>query len=135
MVFQCVTSCFNFPMISRTEYTFLSQQSAMSVRKTAVFLSSNWISELVWDRESEEPGASSECIIYLCNRFLCIFRQMLKYLCFSYSFTDGVRKYHVEFLDSPLEKHTGRVKILERNSTNIGLSRFKMVSRVNIEWC
>jgi hypothetical protein len=47
---------FNFLMISRTEYTFLSQQSAMSVCKRAGFLSPNRISELVCDRESEEVG-------------------------------------------------------------------------------
>jgi hypothetical protein len=28
-----------------------------------------------------------------------------------------------------------KITILEQNSTNVGLSRFKMVSRVNIEWC
>jgi hypothetical protein len=27
------------------------------------------------------------------------------------------------------------VGILEQNSTNVGLSRFMMVSHVNIEWC
>ena len=40
----------------------------MSVRKTAGFLSPNRISELVWDSEWEETGASSDCIIYLGNR-------------------------------------------------------------------
>ena len=73
----------------------------MSVRKRVGFLSPNQISELVWDSESEEAGASSDSIIYLGNRILCIFRQLLKYFCFSYSFLDGVRKYHVEILDSP----------------------------------
>jgi len=53
----------------------------MSVRKTGGFLSSNLISELVWDSESEEAAASSDCIIYL-----GIFRQPLKYLYFSYFF-------------------------------------------------
>jgi len=80
---------------------FLSQQSAVSVHKRAGFLSPNRIYELVWDSESEEEGLSSNCIIYLGKRILCIFRQPLKYLCFSYSFLDGVRKYHVEILDSP----------------------------------
>jgi len=74
----------------------------MSVRKRAGFLSPNRLSELVWDSESEEAGASSDCIIYLGNRILRIFRQQLKYLYFSYSFLDGVRKYHVEIHDSPL---------------------------------
>jgi hypothetical protein len=80
----------------------------MSVHKRAGFLSPNLISELVWDCEIEEAGASNECIIHLCNRILCIFRQPLKYLYLIYSFLDGVRKYHVEILDSPLEKHTGK---------------------------
>jgi len=29
------------------------------------------------------------------------FRQQLKYPCFSYSFLEGVRKNHVEIIDSP----------------------------------
>jgi len=74
----------------------------MSVRKRAGFLSPNRISELVWVSESGEAGALSDCIFYLGNRILCIFRQLLKYLCFSYSFLDGVRKYHVEILETPL---------------------------------
>jgi hypothetical protein len=81
MVLQCITNGLNFLMISRTEYTFLSQQSVMSVRKRAGFLSPNRISELVCDRENEEAGALNDWIIYLCNRILCIFRQLLKYLC------------------------------------------------------
>jgi len=71
----------------------------MSVCKRAGILSPNRISELVWYSESEEAGASSNSISYLGNRILCIFRQLLKYLCFSYSFLDGVRKYHVEIID------------------------------------
>jgi len=101
MAFQWVTTCSKFLIISRTEFSFLSQQSAMSVRKRARFLPPNQISELVWDNESEEAGASSDCIIYLGNRILRIFRQPLKHLCFSYSFLEGVRKYHVEILNSP----------------------------------
>ena len=101
MAFQCVTSCSNFVIISWPEYSFLSQQFVMSVRKKPRFLSPNQISELVWDSESEEAGASSDCIIYLGTRMLCMFRQPLKCLCFSYSFLDGVRKYRVEILDSP----------------------------------
>ena len=80
---------------------FLSQQSAMSVCKRARFLPQNRISELVCDSESEEAGASSDNIIYLGNSILCFLRQLLKYPCFSYSFLDGVRKYHAEILDSP----------------------------------
>jgi len=101
MAFECVTTCSNFLIIRWTEYSFLSQQSAMSVCKRVRFLSPNLISELVWDSKSQEAGASSNCIIYLGNRILCIFRQPLIYLCFSYSFLDGVRKYHIEILDSP----------------------------------
>jgi hypothetical protein len=65
-------------------------------------MSPNQISELVWDSESEEAGAFSDSIIYLGNRILCSFRQLLKYLCFSYSFLDGVRKFHVEILETTL---------------------------------
>jgi hypothetical protein len=83
-----------------TEYSFLSLQSVMSVCKRAGFLSPNWISKLVWDK-IEGAGASSDTIIYLGNSILCIFRQLLKYPCFSYSYIDGVRKYNVEILDSP----------------------------------
>jgi len=61
----------------------------------------NRVSELVWDRENEEAGASRDSIIYLGKRILCIFRQPLKYLCFIYSFLDRVRKYHVDIIDSP----------------------------------
>jgi len=64
MAFQCVTTCSNFVIISQTEYSFLSQQSAMPVRKRAGFLSPNQIYELVWDSESEEVGALSDCNIY-----------------------------------------------------------------------
>ena len=47
----------------RTEYSFLSQQSAMSVLKRDGFLSPNRISELVWDSESEGAGTSNNSII------------------------------------------------------------------------
>jgi len=83
MAFQYITTSSSFVIISRTKYSFLSQQSAMSVSKRAGFTSPNRISELVWDSKREEAGASSDCIIYLDNRILCIFRQLLKYLCFS----------------------------------------------------
>ena len=65
----------------------------MCVRKRAEFLSLNQISEMICDGNSEAAGASSYCIIYLGNGILRIFRQPLKYLCFSYSFLDGLRKY------------------------------------------
>jgi len=73
MAFHCFT-CSNCIIISRTEYSFLSQQSAMSVGKTAGFLSSNRVSELLWDSESGETGASSDRIFYLGKRILCMFR-------------------------------------------------------------
>jgi len=79
MAFQCFT-CSYCVIISWTEHPFLIQQSGMSVCKTAGFLSSKQVSELVWDSGSEEAGASSDSIIYLGNRILCIFRQSLKYL-------------------------------------------------------
>ena len=103
MAFQCVTTCYNFVIISLTEYLFLSQQSAMSVHKRVRFLSPHQISELVWDSESEESGASSDSIIYFGN-ILCIFRQLLKYLCFSYSILDRLRKYHVDIFETSLWK-------------------------------
>jgi len=65
----------------------------MSVLKRAGFLSPNQISEMVWDSESEEAGVLGDCIIYLGNGILYIFRQLLIYLWFSYSFLDGIRKY------------------------------------------
>jgi hypothetical protein len=95
----------------------------MSVCKRAGFLSPNLISELVWDHEIEEAGALNDCIIHLCNRILCNFRQPLKYLCFIYSFLDGVRKYHVDILDSPLEKHTGK-----DNDTGINFNKHRSFS-------
>jgi len=111
----------------------------MSVDKTAGFLSPNWISELVWDSESEEVRAQRDCIIYFGNRILGIFRQPLKYLCFSYSFLDRERKYHAEILDSPNAKNIlemiTHVGALEQNSTNAGLSRVMAVTCVNSEWC
>jgi len=58
----------------------------MSVREKAAFLSPKQIYELVWDSENKELGALSHSISYLGNRILCIFRQPLKYLCFSYPF-------------------------------------------------
>lgn len=76
----------------------------MSVRKRAGFLSPNRIFEMVWDSGNEETGASSDRIIYLGNGILCIFRQKLNYLCFSYSFLGEIRKYDVETLDSSLRK-------------------------------
>jgi len=62
----------------------------MSVRKRA---GSCPQTEMVWNSEIEEAGVSSDCIIDLGNGILCIFRQPLKYFCFSYSFLDGLRKY------------------------------------------
>ena len=51
-----MTACSNC-VISRTEYSFLSQQSVMRApAKRARFLYPNRISELVWDSESNEAG-------------------------------------------------------------------------------
>jgi len=72
----------------------------MSVRKRTGFLSPNQISEMVWDSEIEEAGTSNDCVFYLGNGILCTFRQPLKYICFSFSFLDEIRKYYVETLDS-----------------------------------
>jgi hypothetical protein len=72
----------------------------MSVHEEAGFLFQNRISELVWDSENKEVGALSHSIIYFGYRILFIFRQPLKYLCFSYSSLDGLSKNHVETLDS-----------------------------------
>jgi len=79
----------------------------MSVRKITGFLSPNRISEMVWDSKSEEAGESRDCIIYLGNGILYIFRQPLKYICFGYSFLDEIRKCDVETLDSSSRKITG----------------------------
>ena len=70
MEFRCVTTCFNFLIISRAVYFFLSQQSAMSVRKRAGFLSLKRIAKVVWESENEGGGASSDTIIYLGNSIL-----------------------------------------------------------------
>jgi hypothetical protein len=78
----------------------------MSVRERAGFLSPNRISELVWDSKNKEKGALSDSIIYLGNRILCIFRQPLKYLCFSYSFLDeGNIMYRLSI--PPCKRYTG----------------------------
>ena len=57
MALHFVTACSN--CVSRTEYSFLSQQPAA---RTAKFLSPNRIFELVWDSESDEAGAPSDVI-------------------------------------------------------------------------
>jgi len=124
MAFRCITTCSNFLIISRTEYSFLSQQSAISVRKSQVPVPKPdiWtgLGQQEWRSRSIE-----QLHHYLGNRIWCIFRQPLKYLCFSYSFLDGVRKC-VEILNSPIMKNiqetTKHVSILEQNSTNAGLS-------------
>jgi hypothetical protein len=95
----------------------------MCVCKRARFLSPNRISELVWDSKSEEAGATNDSIIYLGNSILDTFRQKLKYPCFSYSFLDGVRKYHAEVLDSYYEKHTGNNKVCRYTGTKLNKSR------------
>jgi hypothetical protein len=74
MAFRCVTTCSNFLIPILTEYSFLSQQYVMSVRKRAGFLSLKRIAEAVWDSKSEEAGVSNDTVIYLGNSILCIFR-------------------------------------------------------------
>ena len=102
MAFQCATTCSNFVIIAGLNSSFwVSSLRCVCFRELGS--SPNRISELVSDSDSEEAGASSD-VIYLDNSILCIFRQPLKYLCFSYSFLDGLRKYHVETLDSSLWK-------------------------------
>jgi len=108
------------------------------VRKTAGFLSPNRIFEMVWDSESEEARASNNCTIYLGNGILCIFRQPLKYLCFSYSFLDGLRKC----VDSipPCEKYTGndgrqtRTALNKVWSVSVRDGDATKMSRVNCKW-
>jgi hypothetical protein len=75
----------------------------MSGHDRAGFLSINQISELVWDRENKEEGASSHSISYFGNRIICIFRQPLKYLCFSYSFLDEGNMYRLSI--SPCKRY------------------------------
>jgi hypothetical protein len=85
MAIRCVTTCSTFVIITRTEYCFLSQQSAMSMRKGAELLSLKRICELIWDSESKGVVVSSDTIIYLGNNILYFFRQPLKYPCFTLS--------------------------------------------------
>ena len=59
-------------MISGIEYSFVSQQSAVSVHERVGFVSPYRISELLLGSESEEAGASSDSIIYLAIGF-CAF--------------------------------------------------------------
>ena len=58
MAFHYVTTHFKC-VISWTEYSFLSKQSAISVHKTAGVLSLNWVSELIWDNMSYKVEAAS----------------------------------------------------------------------------
>jgi len=82
----------------------------MSVRKRAGFLSPNQISELVSYSESEEAGASSDCIIYLGSGIISFLDNRWN-ICFSYSFLDGLRKY-VDSI-SPGEKYTGNDSVTQ----------------------
>ena len=121
MAFQCVTNYSNFVIISWTEYSFLSQQSAMSVHNRAGFLSPNQISELVWGSESE-ADALSNCIIYLGNRILCIFRQPLKYHCFSYSSFDERNMYRLAIPSSKRYKENDGASLQNGTALNKGWS-------------
>jgi hypothetical protein len=62
ITFHYMTTCLKCVIISRNEYSFLGKQSLISVRKSKRpgFLSINLISELVWDSESYEAGAPSD---------------------------------------------------------------------------
>jgi len=103
MAFQCVTTCSNLVIICQTEYSILSQQlRCLCVREPGSCLQTGYLNW--YATASDEAGASSDCIIYLSNGILCIFRQPLKYLCFSYSFLDELRKYDAETLDSSSRK-------------------------------
>jgi hypothetical protein len=93
MAIRCVTTCYIYVIITRTEYSFLS----LCVREPGSCPLQ--ICEVIWDSKSEGAGASSDTIIYLGNGILCIFRQPLKYP--FYSFLEGVRKDNVEILNSP----------------------------------
>ena len=60
MAFNFMTTCSSC-VINWTEYSFLNQQFVMSaLGMKARFLSPNWISELVWDSESEKAGVPSD---------------------------------------------------------------------------
>jgi len=69
--------------------------------------------------EVKKLGASSDSIIYLGNSILCIFTQLLKYLCFSYSFLDRVGKYNVEILHSHREKNSGNDNTCQYTGTKL----------------
>jgi len=115
----------------------------MSVRKRTGFLSPNRISEMVWDSEIEEAGASNDCVIYLGNGILCTFRQPLKYLCFSSSFLDEIRKYYVETLESSSwkiywkwwRKSVDSTALNKIWSVSVRDSDAAKMSRVNCDWC
>jgi len=59
MALHYVTTCFTRVIITRTEYSFLSKQSVLSARMRPRFLSLNRLSELVWDSQSYEAGATA----------------------------------------------------------------------------
>ena len=98
----------------------------MSMRKEDGFLCPNRISEWVWDSDSEEAGASNDCIIYLGNRIYAFVRKPLKYLRFSYSSLDGLiscRDSRFLLVKDKLEM-MAQVGRLEQYSTKFGQSRF-----------
>jgi hypothetical protein len=97
MAFQCVTTCSNLGLNIRFSVRSLQYLCAREPGSCPQIRYLNFF----WDSEIEGAGASSDTIISLGNSILCIFRQPLKYPCFSYSYLDGVRKYNVEILDSP----------------------------------
>jgi hypothetical protein len=56
MAFHYVTTCLKCIITRRTEHSFLSKQSVMSVRKTLGLLSLYRLSELVWDSKIQSRG-------------------------------------------------------------------------------
>jgi hypothetical protein len=59
MAFHYVTTCFISVIITRTQYSFLSKQSALSARMRPRFLYLHQLSELVWDSQNYEAGATA----------------------------------------------------------------------------
>jgi hypothetical protein len=113
----------------------------MSVHEKAGFLSPNRITELVWDSENK-GGTLSHSINYLGNRILCIFRQPLKYLCFSYSFLDeGNIMYRLSI--PPHKRYNGNdgasrltgTALNKGWSVSVRDSDAAKMSCVNCEWC
>ena len=59
MAFHYVTTCFIRVIRTGTEYSFLNKQSVLSAPMRPRFLSLNLLSELVWDSQNNEAGATA----------------------------------------------------------------------------